>query len=380
MSDHLPTGPTVANGDGGPSGTASMDDDADVTSGNQYIATSPWLHRLSFDHRFDNRGEVYCYEISSGTERDGSWIQLHHHISSSPDPCQQRVDARSLRNFWEAKGPTSHSRLVIVEDICTPLIELLGNSMGLDPLLFIQHLKGSGISKESFDRLTANDCIEAFLRNPVIATQWYRPVKRIPRDPRHRSKRTFSFSQSGCSDEDSDSETPGLRMRKLERPLGREGNNIIDTNIFRDAWQIGEIDSTDHEDHGSVLAAWEEKATVYRETRNGIEFGQLPGHRFRLSLLTRVVIGSHHSHRPCPCVKATQKYRTGPALQACGPEVDIPNRQVGARPCVSKVHSGTQKCPSGYDELDDGPMSGRQQSPFSKAVPLNDGRSPGSIV
>jgi hypothetical protein len=64
-------------------------------------------------------------------------------------------------------------------------------------------------------------------------------------------------------------------VRRLGKLLGRESDNILETNIFRDAWQIGNLYNPTEKDHDSVPAAWEEKATLYWESRGGIEFGEL---------------------------------------------------------------------------------------------------------
>lgn len=233
---------------------------------------SKWISLLAVDHRHDDRGEVYCYDIDRATkDQKHPHLQLLHHLGSQ-EPRETQFDV--LRDFWEGKNANCHSRLIVVEDISDSLIQLLDSALGLDPMVLIQHLKGSGVNDDSLDRLAANDCVEAFLGNQVLSSQWYRPVNRLSQDNRHHAKRVFSFPLETWPEVDLDREKPGLRVRRLERPLVRESSDMIDTNIFRDSWQIGAQVVEADRDRISVPAAWEEKVTIHREFRDGIEFSK----------------------------------------------------------------------------------------------------------
>ena len=236
------------------------------------------LSILAGDHKFQNRGTVYCYEISTCTPKNKQYVQLLHHIQLAdqlqPDDLLQ--DADQLRQFWKAGDATCHSRLVVVEDISQPLIELLGNTLELDPLVFIQHLKGSGVNNDSLDPLVGSQCIDTFLGTHIVSAQWYRPVGRFLKD--QKKKKGLSLLQNPWPTGGSDSEALRLRVRRLENLPRREGDRDTETNICRVPWEIGSrspsIPNTD--DHTTTVpAAWEERVTIYRESRGGITFGEL---------------------------------------------------------------------------------------------------------
>lgn len=236
----------------------------DASYFNQISPASECLFVLASDHRFHDRSTVYCYEISTCAPDSRRSIELLHHEPSSD----------KLRQFWRAENATCHSRLVVVEDISHPLIVSLGNLLGLDPLIFIQHLKGSGVNDESLDPLVGIQCIDTFPGTDIIPAHWYRPVNRLLE---HGKKETrFSLPRDRWPTGDSGSEAPGLRGRRPERL------HDIETNIFRGAWEIGKPSTPVTDDHiSTVPAAWEERATIYRESRGGIEFG-------KLGIITRV--------------------------------------------------------------------------------------------
>ncbi|KAK0638650.1 hypothetical protein B0T16DRAFT_462411 [Cercophora newfieldiana] len=243
-----------------------------------------WLRDLAFDHKLNGCGAVYCYEIFP--QGGKHYIRLRHQISSfeqndlehdsehnSKRNTEQdaKPEVEKLQEFWRAKNANSGMRLVIVEDISNPLMEILSSALDLDPLIFIQHLKGSGVNMKSLDRFAVNDCIDAFQCNHVFSAQWYRPVHRLFKSEQ-RKKGVFPSQQGHHASPDPGVETPGLRLRRLEKPLERERNSVMETNIFRDAWQVGKPLASSESDDISIPAAWEEKATVYRETRGGVEF------------------------------------------------------------------------------------------------------------
>ncbi|KAK3361316.1 hypothetical protein B0T24DRAFT_642950 [Lasiosphaeria ovina] len=67
-------------------------------------------------------------------------------------------------------------------------------------------------------------------------------------------------------------EPPGMRLRRLEKPLERYSKNLMGTNIHRDAWQVGGSLFSAEKGPPRIPAALEEKATIFRETRGGTEF------------------------------------------------------------------------------------------------------------
>ncbi|KAK3357919.1 hypothetical protein B0T25DRAFT_174282 [Lasiosphaeria hispida] len=229
--------------------------------------TSECLFNLADDHRFNDRGKVYCYEISTCAQDKKQSVELLYSIILSEDQ-DHTLFANQLRRFWKAEDAACHSRLVVVEDISGPLIGLLRRSVELDPLLFIQHLKGSGVNCDSLSPLVGSQCPDTFLDTHIISAQWYRPVSRLLKE--QRKKTGFSLLLDPSPTGDSGSE-PGSREGRLEKFPRRESDMEKETNIFRNAWEIGPIATTDDQ-VSTIPTAWEEKVTVYRESRRGVEF------------------------------------------------------------------------------------------------------------
>jgi hypothetical protein len=231
---------------------------------NQGSPTLECLSSLANDHRYHDGGMVYCYETSLRTLDNKQYVELLHYNPSSDQ----------LRQFWKTEDAACHSRLIIVEDISQPLIERLRDDLELDPLVLIQHLKGSGVNDDSLNPLIGSQCVGAFLGTSIVSAQWYRPVSRLLND--QQKNKGFSLHQEPWPVRDSGSETSGWRVRPLEKLSRSENSKDKETNIFRGAWRIGNpsIPTTD-DDASTVPAAWEEKVTIYREYRGGVEFGEL---------------------------------------------------------------------------------------------------------
>ncbi|KAK0711822.1 hypothetical protein B0H67DRAFT_647167 [Lasiosphaeris hirsuta] len=239
--------------------------------------TSKCLSILARDHMFANNGTVYCYEISKCTPDSKRYeIELLHHNMWTAD-LQDISFADQLGQFWKGERATDacHLRLVVVEDISGHLIDLLGHALGLDPLLFIQHLKGSGVNRDSLNPLVGSHCPDTFLGTHIVSAQWYRPVSGLIGE--QKKKKGFSLLPDPWPTGDP-GDGPGLRVRRLEGFRTREIDTEKETNIFRGAWEIGSACvpavATDGQASTttSIPTAWEEKVTVYRESRRGIEF------------------------------------------------------------------------------------------------------------
>lgn len=87
-------------------------------------------------------------------------------------------------------------------------------------------------------------------------------MRRIVKD--HYYKKYKSFTNK-----------PEATTRDMLRLLRTQVKHRRATNIFRDVWNMGTPSGPGRDDDSvSLLGEWDEKETIYRDRRDGVEYGK----------------------------------------------------------------------------------------------------------
>lgn len=179
-------------------------------------------------------------------------------------------------------------RLLVVEDLSKPTINALGETFGINPEFFEEHLLNSGYAGGEYDMLPARTWATASLKKSYVTMRWIRPVYRLPMYTSNRSMKDLvdastAKTQSG-GDEGEDSEEPP--WNGIEN-FTRRGvvTTRVSTNIFRSEWALW----TDPEKTGSMPreCGLEERVSVWNTKlqRGDCEIGKYPDSRYPAPML-----------------------------------------------------------------------------------------------
>ncbi|PKX95433.1 uncharacterized protein P174DRAFT_449850 [Aspergillus novofumigatus IBT 16806] len=114
-------------------------------------------------------------------------------------------------------------RVFLVEDLSRKTIDALGETFGITPEFFEEHLLNSGYSGARYDDPPARSWKTARLNKPYVSIQWFRPVYRRPPLFSNRDREDLL-----------DLEGDGL-----EYISGNSSISLIaETNIFRSEWDL----------------------------------------------------------------------------------------------------------------------------------------------
>lgn len=230
--------------------------------------------------RHKHTGKVTCVDyLSHGGSRDGITIDMNHVRSRSG----QEMMTENLKEMRTVKDPLVSSRIILVEDLCSESIEILGTTFGLDPEIFAEHLNRSGYDGEDYSETDAERWNTSHLGKDFVAMTWCRPVYQNPlltdwlRAPRKL------LNQASDSPDGMSSVTwrdPMFTVTDKRNRLAREHQLRLDTNIFRRSWSLsagtagvdGQLRAADRESKKPldelrstlVPTAWQERVTFCR--------------------------------------------------------------------------------------------------------------------
>jgi len=235
---------------------------------------SEWLRQVTGDNAFRWLGSstVSGYEIF----QDARLVRLAFRFTGVEQLNSQAAEL--IRSFWRPTMQTGvggqvRCRLIVVQDLCRPVIDVLGAAIQVDPLTFIQHLQESPTNLR--DEWISPPVDKYFVRN-ITTLRWYRPVFSVL-EKRQGKKRKALFK---LSDSDSDAETEDDEFKVEDwhahtDQRNLEGGRRRRVNIFREEWAIS-IKAARRRDKKTSLvpSCWLEKATIYKEHVNGIESGR----------------------------------------------------------------------------------------------------------
>ena len=226
-------------------------------------------------HRYAGKATCFDY-LSDGSSRFGIEIDMSFVRSRSG----REMMADRLKELKIVEDPTVRSRVILVEDLCSESIEILGSTFGLDPEMFAEHLNRSGYDGEDYGEADAERWNTSHLGKDFVAMTWCRPLYQNPlltdwlRAPR-KLLNEVEDSPDGMSSvtwRDPIFTIAGKRDR-----MAREHRLRVETNVFRRSWPLSaEAASLDSQRQATgrrldrsldelrptlVPTAWQERAT-----------------------------------------------------------------------------------------------------------------------
>jgi len=247
-----------------------------------------WFELVIRGHRFPGLGKVTGYEIAESTivpHASNLRVRLRYKGGN------WAANSAAIHDFWHPARPTGQCRLLVVEDLSPTLIDALGAALELDPLVFVRHLQESGAAQTSAQDEWTCPATDSYLDGQVVSLRWHRPVLTIVNNA-VRSRRTRPLVDLG-GDWSDDKPEPMTVDDWRAKSEWRNKNSKKTTNIFRKEWIIGIKAARTHPSRsqadmlakasasqkqsppldGLVPSSWLEKATIYQERRDGLDFG-----------------------------------------------------------------------------------------------------------
>lgn len=225
-------------------------------------------------------GRVTCVDyLSNGNSRSGIAIDMNHVRSHSS---RERMSDQ-LKELRIVKDSSIRSRIILVEDLCSESMDILGTTFELDPEFFAEHLNRSGYEAEDYSETDAERWNTSHLGKDSAAMTWCRPVYQNPlltdwlRAPRKLLNKDLDRPDgvSSVTWRDPIFTAGGKRNR-----LAREHQLRVDTNIFRRSWSLsagtaglgGQLRAAERRSKKSlnelrstlVPTAWQERASFCR--------------------------------------------------------------------------------------------------------------------
>jgi hypothetical protein len=143
------------------------------------------------------------------------------------------------------------SRMIIVEDLCSELIEALGFAFDLDPEFFAEHINRSGYDSADYEDFSPERWNTAHLPKDYTSMAWMRPV--------YQSAKVAELLQTPGVILDTRKESPEAPQPPLARAnsaavwkdaefndkgewnvQAMQHTPLVDTNIFRQSWLLSE--------------------------------------------------------------------------------------------------------------------------------------------
>jgi hypothetical protein len=253
-------------------------------------------------HRYSGKATCIDY-FANGDSKTGIEIDMSYVRSRSG----RELMADRLRELGVVEDPTVSSRIILVEDLCSESIEILGTTFGLDPEMFAEHLNRSGYDAEDYSETDAERWNTSHLAKDFVAMTWCRPVYQNPllTDWLRAPRKLLNEDDEGQNDMSSVTwRDPIFTIAGKRNRLAREHQLRVETNVFRPSWSLSAgsigIDSQlrtvshtperplDELRSTLVPAAWQERASFCCVQGDAsIPLGKLPEHstwRFRTPL------------------------------------------------------------------------------------------------
>lgn len=188
--------------------------------------------------RHKHAGKITCVDyFSHGDSRVGITIDM-----SNVRSCSGRKPAiRQLKDLRTVKDTSVRSRIILVEDLCSESIELLGTTFELDPEIFAEHLNRSGYDDEDYSETDAERWNTTHLEKDFVSMTWCRPLYQNPqltewlRAPRKLLNKNLDRpdGMSSVTWRDPIFTAAGKRNRLASKHRLR-----VDNNIFRRNWSL----------------------------------------------------------------------------------------------------------------------------------------------
>ncbi|PSN63717.1 hypothetical protein BS50DRAFT_678956 [Corynespora cassiicola Philippines] len=204
--------------------------------------------------RHPHRGEIYCYDTPpTGVH----YPSLTYQVSlpeHAPYPSALYSTFLLLQPGIKEKFNRRH---ILVEDLSPLAIEHLGNTFGLNPEFFEEHLNQSGFRASSYDDPSPRTWITSAEPKDYCSVRWFRPVYRKNIKPLSEIDRKILLSATD--------EAGGLKWRSLDIRGAVNKTMLLMTNIFRSEWALGpDPEQALIEDEDSRFpGAWEERITIH---------------------------------------------------------------------------------------------------------------------
>jgi hypothetical protein len=157
--------------------------------------------------------------------------------------CQTDEDtlSRRLKALKTVENLAVTSRLILVEDLCSKTMEMLGAAFHLDPEFFAEHLNRSGYDVEDYGVADSARWNTSHLDKDYTTLTWCRPVYQNPlltdwlRTPRKllnkdKGRNDGSSSVTWCD--------PKFTAEGKENHHAHEHRLKVDTNILRQTWSL----------------------------------------------------------------------------------------------------------------------------------------------
>ncbi|KAM0702581.1 hypothetical protein Q7P35_010012 [Cladosporium inversicolor] len=230
-----------------------------IVASRDYASHSPDLDKRDYRHRLT--GKVTCVDyLSHGDSRAGVTIHMKNVRSLSG----RETMADRLKELITVEDSSVCSRIILVEDLCSESMEILGTAFELDSELFAMQERWN----------------TSHLGKDFVAVTWCRPVHQNPlltdwlRAPRKPLNKDLDATDGMSSVTWRD---PLFTAAPKRNRLAREHQLRVDTNIFRRSWSLsagiagldGQLRANDRTPGGLldevrstlVPTAWQERAS-----------------------------------------------------------------------------------------------------------------------
>jgi hypothetical protein len=227
-------------------------------------------------------------------------------------PLDQDRLVTGLQELKHNRDGTVASRMVVVEDLCSELIEALGFAFDLDPEFFAEHLNRSGYNSADYEDAPPERWRTAHLQKDYASMTWMRPdyqsvtVEELLQTPgtildrRKESPKALTATAKGAAIwQDAELNDKGERNEQAMKH-----NSSVDTNIFRQSRLLSTrsvLRSEFQDVQGAaqpwnnastssnfVPAAWEERVSFcYQEDNTEIPIGMCQFNPAMFKLITK---------------------------------------------------------------------------------------------
>lgn len=222
-------------------------------------------HLQNIKHRSRQRNaEVDCYDFSQGL-LTSIW---HASFHKDTNDFHTDNDIPLTQKLTDDFPKDLDLRLLVVSDLSTDLIGLLGSTLEISPEVFEEHLLHSGWRNGKDAEPGVDTWITRDIDKDYISVKWYRPVKRLLSKPKTNEERlalldtrqkrtTFTWTE--------------VVIDSFGKPHTVQHSSRPALNVFRDHWEL-EADVSDTRSVGRA-AALLERATIWTRKRRSYRIG-----------------------------------------------------------------------------------------------------------
>jgi hypothetical protein len=251
----------------------------------------PHLKILERKGRRELVGNVACVDYLD----DGATFRITAEINviKAMDVFHDSTLLSDLQYISSTADDTTEMKLILVEDLCPALIDILGTTFKLDPEFFAEHLNRSGYNTDDYRDVDPTRWNSAHLEKDYVSITWCRPVYQHPlvtewlRTPSKLLKKQENPEDNSVGVSWRDAVFNEKNELNREAKLHKLG---VDTNIFRQSWtlsarsnesypdtvlQAADYHQLDRTTRHLVPTAWQERASFCRCVgSNGVPMGK----------------------------------------------------------------------------------------------------------